>query len=133
MLVLAHRWSARWLIIVGVLLTVVLPLAGGMLFELLKIDAGRPDVALYLQWGLATGLLGQTLILNLSMLIEPKVIGFSPVLFLTAGPFIYLGYEALAISYIAGIARLCQSGRWQRRLSILAPAGRMTLTTLGSR
>lgn len=192
-LLLAHRWSSRWLIIVGVLLTVVLPLAGGMLFELLKIDAGRPDVALYLKgklaptygeflwanhqsalwrykpgmllnygvpamgnflfgiwiarkgylqrphehrrplkrlfgWGLAIGLLGQTLILVLGMLIERKVIGFSPVLFLTAGPFIYLGYEALAIGYIAGIALLCRSDRWQQRLSILAPAGRMTLT-----
>jgi uncharacterized protein len=34
----------------------------------------------------------------------------------------------LAICYIAGIALLCRSGRWQRRLAILAPAGQMTLT-----
>lgn len=192
-LLLAHRWSSRWLIIVGVLLTVVIPLAGGMLFEVFKIDAGRPDVDLYLSgkmaptyeeflwanhqsavwrykpgmllnfcvpaignflfgiwiarkgylqrpdehrrplnrlfwWGLALGLIGQTLIVVLGMLIERKIIAFSPLLFLVAGPFIYLGYEALAICYIAGIALLCRSGRWQRRLAILAPAGQMTLT-----
>ena len=192
-LLLAHRWSSRWLIITGVLLTVVVPLAGGMLFEVFKIDAGRPDVDLYLKgkmaltygeflwanhqsalwrykpgmllnycvpamgnflfgiwiarkgylqrpdehrrplkrlfwWGLALGLIGQTLIIVLGMLIERKIIAFSPVLFLVAGPFIYLGYEALAICYIAGIALLCRSGRWQRRLAILAPAGQMTLT-----
>ena len=39
-----------------------------------------------------------------------------------------VGYEALALCYICGIALLCQSVRWQRRLAVLAPAGRMTLT-----
>lgn len=39
-----------------------------------------------------------------------------------------VGYEAIALCYICGIALLCRSARWQRRLAVLAPAGRMTLT-----
>lgn len=192
-LLVAHRWPSRWLIIVGVLLTVVVPIAGGVLMEVLKIDGGQPDFAVFIRgrlaptyaeylsanhlsalwrytpgmllnfgvpvlgnflfgvwmarqgylqrpdehrgaltrlfrWGLGVGLFGQTLILVLGILLERKIIGFSPVLFLLAGPFVYIGYEALALCYVSGIVLLCRSARWQRRLAGLALAGRMTLT-----
>ena len=39
-----------------------------------------------------------------------------------------INYEFLALGYVCGIALLCQSFRWQHKLSWLAPAGRMTLT-----
>jgi len=192
-LLLAYRWSSRWLLLTGGVLMILVPCGVDMATELLGATASTPDwgrvaeayrspslstfirmehsLAMwryewamllsfaapiagtfllgvwmarhqYLQqaehhrsrlktlawWGLGLGALGQTLQLAAGLVQESGSIHLPPVLFMVCVPLVYLGHQALALFYICALALLCIHPAWRRWLSILAPAGRMTLT-----
>jgi uncharacterized protein len=82
-----------------------------------------------LGWGLAIGLLANGSVLAVRLMTRHKQIPVEwPGKELVMGTSQQLGELGLAAFYAAGFALLFLRPRWQRALSVLAPAGRMALT-----
>jgi uncharacterized protein len=81
-----------------------------------------------LRWSLAIGGLASAAGLVVQSMMRQKLIDpQAPWLFLL-GPVRQLNEVGLAAVYLAGLVLLFQREAWQRRLMVLAPAGRMALT-----
>jgi uncharacterized protein len=79
-------------------------------------------------WGLAIGFLLQSANLMLNNLIGQQVIAYTQTLSLILGLLSYTAPLLVALGYVCGLTLLCMRTGWVQRLSVLAPAGRMTLT-----
>ncbi|MDY7226250.1 DUF418 domain-containing protein [Hyalangium rubrum] len=83
-----------------------------------------------LLWGFVAGVLGTSAGLVVRQLTAQKVLdpASMPWLPLITTPLRHLGDLGLGAFYVASLTLLFQRPHWQRWLSVLAPAGRMTLT-----
>jgi uncharacterized protein len=95
-------------------------------------DAPRhlPFFRRLLGWGLALGVVTTGANVLVRALIDRKVLtpGAFPWVELVMRPAHHLGEAAVAAVYVSGITLLFQREEWRRRLSVLAPVGRMALT-----
>ncbi|QSQ27095.1 DUF418 domain-containing protein [Pyxidicoccus parkwayensis] len=83
-----------------------------------------------LAWGLGLGLLSSGVGVLVGQLMSRKVISPEslPWLPIALAPVRHLGEMAVASVYVASLTLLFQREAWRRRLSVLAPVGRMALT-----
>jgi uncharacterized protein len=83
-----------------------------------------------LAWGLGLGLLASGLGVLVGQLFSRKVLQPESVPWLpfAMSPVRHLGEMGIAAAYVAIITLLFQREAWRRRLSVLAPVGRMALT-----
>jgi uncharacterized protein len=79
-------------------------------------------------WGLGLGFMIQLVNLLLNGGLESGSIAGSPSLFLVKEFIVSLSVLMIALGYVCILALLCLRPGWNRFFSILAPAGRMTLT-----
>ncbi|MCY1014569.1 DUF418 domain-containing protein [Pyxidicoccus sp. MSG2] len=95
-------------------------------------DAPRhlPFFRRLLAWGLGLGLLASGLGVLVGQLFSRKVLqpDSLPWLPFAMAPVRHLGEMGIAAAYVAIITLLFQREAWRRRLSVLAPVGRMALT-----
>lgn len=125
-------WRYEW----SMLMSLAAPITGTFLLGmwmarhqyLQQAEHHRSRLKTLAWWGLGLGLLGQLLQLAAGIVQETGSIHLPPVLLLVCVPLVFLGHQALALFYLCGLALLCLHPAWRRWLSILAPAGRMTLT-----
>jgi uncharacterized protein len=118
------------------LLNYAAPTAGTLLFGmwvgrhgfLQRAEQHRTQLRTWAWWGLGLGLFGQLLVLGAEAMMERWSLPVKMGLFLVFMPLVYVGYQALALCYICALSLLCTRPAWRRRLSVLAPAGQMTLT-----
>lgn len=82
----------------------------------------------FIGWGLGLGFLVQAGNLLLNAGLEQGVIKGNPVLFLIKDLFSSIATLLVALGYVCLLSLLCLRPGWNRLLSFLAPAGRMTLT-----
>ncbi|HEY6040024.1 MAG TPA: DUF418 domain-containing protein [Kofleriaceae bacterium] len=81
-----------------------------------------------LWWGLAAAALGTAQIVLHDLGLLPRVHGSVPLAILYA-VLVQLDYFGMAFVYVAGVVLLVQRPRWRRVLGVIAPLGRMPLTT----
>ena len=81
-----------------------------------------------LMWGLTLGFLGNGLAVLVSILLQQKLVDRVSPWRLAADVFGQVGILMLSLAYIAAITLLFQRPGWRKRLSALAPIGRMALT-----
>jgi uncharacterized protein len=81
-------------------------------------------------WGLGLGLLASGAGVLVGQLMSRKVLHPEtlPWLPLVMAPVRHLGEMGIAAAYVAGFTLLFQRDAWRKRLSVLAPVGRMALT-----
>lgn len=81
-----------------------------------------------LWWGLAAAALGTAQIVAHDLRLLPRVHGSAPlaIVYAVVGQLDYFG---MAFVYVAGVVLLVQRPRWRRVLAVIAPVGRMPLTT----
>ena len=81
-------------------------------------------------WSLLVGLMASGAGVLVGHLFSRKILnpGSLPWLPLVMGPIRHLAEVGMAAVYVAGITLLFQRDAWRRRLSVLAPVGRMGLT-----
>jgi uncharacterized protein len=119
-----------------VLLMFAAPVAGTFLFGvwmargqyLQEAEQHRARLKTWAGWGLALGLLGQALGVAMGMVKEPPTHPLMQALFLASLLVVYAGHQALTLCYVCVLTLLCLRPTWRRWLSVLVPAGRMTLT-----
>lgn len=79
-------------------------------------------------WGLGIGIPGQLGLYKVTMLIEQKAMVAGPLVLLANQFIAQVNTLAMSLAYVTGITLLCLHPAWLKRLAILIPAGRMTLT-----
>lgn len=96
----------------------------GQLRILEDVPANLAKIREAFKWGLILGVPVSLMYAFLLAFFSDRqiLLGFAELFFSTVGSFLFL-------SYAAGILLLLQKDVWKQRLSILAPMGRMTLTT----
>ena len=82
----------------------------------------------FVGWGLGLGFMMQVGDFLMNAGLEQGVIKGNPVLFLVRDLFYNAATLLVALGYVCALALLCLRPGWNRLLSLLAPAGRMTLT-----
>lgn len=82
----------------------------------------------FVAWGLGLGFLIQAGNLLVNIGLENKVISGSPILLLVKDLMLSFSVLLVALGYVCTLTLLCLRPGWNCFLSILAPAGRMTLT-----
>ena len=91
-------------------------------------EAHLPLFRRLLVWGLVVGLAGNALWVWTSALTRSGALSRRSPWILAAEAPIYLGLVAMAAFYLSALVLLWRRPAWRRRLSYLAPVGRMALT-----
>jgi uncharacterized protein len=129
--------SAMWRYHYFFLLFFAVPVTGVFLFGVWMARLGylqRPDLhrkplRRLLVGGLSGGLVLQSGCLWVAKLVEQKQLVLNPIPALVVKTLEFsIAPLLVALGYVCGTALLCLTPLWLRRLSVLAPAGRMTLT-----
>jgi len=93
-----------------------------------RAELHRARLKTWAGWGLGLGLLGLGAEFGTEMLLTGDEALLPRVLFAVLLPAVFVGHLALSLFYVCTLSLLCLHPSWKRRLSVLAPAGRMTLT-----
>jgi uncharacterized protein len=129
---LSAVWRYHWFF----LLYFAVPSTGIFLFGvwmarrryLQQAQQHRQMLRVLCMWGLSIGFLLQSVNLILNNLLGQQVIVQTQAISLVQGLLSYMAPLLVALGYICGLTLLCLRAGWVQRLSVLAPAGRMTLT-----
>lgn len=130
-----YQWAV-WSFTPAMLQTYCIPVLGNFLFGvwiaraqyLQKPNEYRRPLSRLFKLGLGVSVTSKAVLFILDALLRHHVIESSLVQGWVHVLCWSISYEALSLCYICGVALLCRSALWQRRLAVLAPAGRMTLT-----
>jgi uncharacterized protein len=118
------------MVMLGLFGRFVLGLLAGRMGLFQNASRHLPLLRKVLLWGLVFGVLGNGTGLVMQQLFLRKVLNpeTMPWLPLAFTPIRQLAELGLAAVYVSGFALLFQRASWERRLSVLAPVGRMALT-----
>jgi uncharacterized protein len=81
-----------------------------------------------LRWGLVVGLVGNAAFTTVTFLEDRGALDIASGWMAAGQALAAVGIPAMSCFYVSGIVLLFQRERWQRRLLLLAPVGRMALT-----
>lgn len=131
-----NHFSAMWRYHWFFLFFFAVPVTGVFLFGIfmasknyLQRSGEHLSTLKILLWcGIGIGFFIQAMDLLLNNLVTQQIINATHALSLAQGVFKNVATLLVTLGYVCGITLLCQNTSWLKRLSILAPAGRMTLT-----